>query len=46
MKGIVILGVVVLLSGCVGAQGIGWGLIPQNTDVCPQGKDAVTGVCR
>ncbi|CAI1955760.1 Uncharacterised protein [Serratia quinivorans] len=46
MKGLVFLGVVVLLSGCISTQGMGWGLIPQNTEVCPQGKDATTGACR
>lgn len=46
MKGSVLLLVVVMLSGCAGPFGSGWGLIPQSTEVCPQGKHAVTGACR
>lgn len=46
MKGLFWLLIVLVLSGCTGPLGGAWGLIPQNTDVCPQGKDAMSGACR
>ncbi|CAI0735477.1 hypothetical protein [Serratia entomophila] len=46
MRALFLLAVVVALSGCAGQAGSLWGVVPQNTDVCPQGKNSVTGECR
>lgn len=46
MEKILFLLFIMLLYGCSGPFGGTWGVIPQNTEVCPQGRDAVSGVCR
>ena len=46
MKSLLSLLIVAMLSGCTGPWGNGWGVIPQNSQVCPQGTDAVSGACR
>ncbi|CAB1214723.1 Uncharacterised protein [Serratia liquefaciens] len=46
MRGGLFLLAIVMLSGCSGSFGSILGVIPQSSDVCPQGKNAITGECR
>ncbi|WP_261091635.1 hypothetical protein [Serratia quinivorans] len=46
MKKALFLLVILTLSGCTGSLGSILGVIPQSSDVCPQGKNSITGECR
>ncbi|CAI0697649.1 Uncharacterised protein [Serratia proteamaculans] len=46
MRRVLFLLVMLTLSGCSGSLGSILGVIPQSSDVCPQGKNSITGECR
>ncbi|MBP1129097.1 hypothetical protein JOE25_000640 [Serratia sp. PL17] len=46
MRGGLFLLAILMLSGCSGPLGSILGVIPQHSDICPQGRNSITGECR